>query len=75
MNAAAAEIEETTLASVGTKFDVNDHWKCDCGEEHGFGPWAAAHWYEGIVHTCSNCNTRRDFEDGEVLRVRYPESS
>jgi hypothetical protein len=59
------------LAEVGAYFALGDVWRCDCGLEHNFGAYAAAHWDESLLHTCG-CGTNRTFKRGKVTKSNKP---
>jgi hypothetical protein len=59
----------TKLAEVGATFTISALWRCDCGREHDFGPYAAAHWSETLGHKCK-CGTERSFKRGTVTKLK-----
>lgn len=42
-------------------------WKCDCGAEHEFGMWYAAHSREHVTHTCTECKRKHRLFDYLLL--------
>lgn len=63
---ASVEHRPARVASLGAVFDLGEHWRCQCGVEHSFGMYAAAHWQLELVHTCA-CDRERTFEAGMVI--------
>lgn len=61
------ERDAPAIANPGAIFDINDQWKCQCGEVHRFGAYVAAHWNEALTHTCKPCGQKRTFHSGRVL--------
>lgn len=56
------------VAEKNAKFEVGEKWRCQCGKEHEFGAWVAAHWNEALTHTCS-CGRARTWRSGLVLKI------
>ena len=54
------------MGSLGATFELGERWRCQCGDEHVFGPYAAAHWDFELVHICE-CERERTFLAGEVI--------
>lgn len=54
------------VAEIGKVFGLDDIWRCQCGREHKFGGYAAAHWDEPLMHKC-DCGASRTFFSGEVI--------
>lgn len=45
--------------------EPSDKWVCVCGEEHGIGAYAAAHWHLELYHTCK-CGITRILHNGKL---------
>lgn len=56
------------LAELGGEFKPGERWRCGCDREHGFGPYAAAHWGDVLDHKCTTCGAERSFLAGRVVR-------
>lgn len=54
------------VAEAGEVFGVTDIWRCQCGREHRFGAYAAAHWDVALEHKC-RCGASRTFKRGRVI--------
>ena len=51
-------------------YHQGDQWQCECGKWHMLdNPYLIAHWYERMVHCCSQCDTRHTIQAGIVKRI------
>lgn len=41
-------------------------WSCECGKEHTFGAYVAAHWNESLIHTC-DCGRKHELTAGRLI--------
>lgn len=58
--------EPVKIAEIGATFEIGDPWRCQCGREHKWSAYAAAHWDAELVHTCE-CGATHEFLSGEVI--------
>lgn len=47
-------------------------YTCPCGTGHPAGVWAAAHWFEELLHTCERCGRQNAIQHGHVLSSSAP---
>lgn len=53
-------------AAEDARFDIGEKWRCpDCGREHSFGAYAAAHWHLEMTHGCT-CGAKTVWRNGRV---------
>jgi len=62
----AEAMQPARVACDGAEFDMTERWRCQCGVEHIFGMYAAAHWQDELTHMC-DCERERTFEGGVVI--------
>jgi len=58
--------EPARLAVIGETFEIDEVWRCQCGREHRWGAYVAAHWDAELVHECE-CGATHEFISGEVI--------
>ena len=46
----------------------SEKWKCECGKQHEFGVYTAAHWDIALTHSCE-CGRGHTMQSGRITLV------